>query len=95
FDLLLKEENLSTQHDLKGYLTKNINNIKSLRINIKKSKSKKIDNDLIMREFTRFITILYNNGTKNTTPLYKNQELFVIKDFCKETNACNLNKENK
>ncbi|CAG8817511.1 6593_t:CDS:2, partial [Dentiscutata erythropus] len=58
FELLLKEENLSTQY-LKNFLTKNINNIKGLRINIKEEKI--------------------------TTPLYKNQELFVIENFRKET----------
>ncbi|CAG8748728.1 6654_t:CDS:1, partial [Dentiscutata heterogama] len=34
FDLLLKEENFSTQYKLKSYLRKNMNNIKSLIINI-------------------------------------------------------------
>ncbi|CAG8680998.1 17843_t:CDS:2 [Dentiscutata erythropus] len=77
FELLLKQENFSTLYDLKSFLTKNINNIKSLRINIEESKFMKIDNDLIMRGFT----ILYNNGAKITTPLYKNQELFVIENF--------------
>ncbi|CAG8826974.1 4841_t:CDS:1, partial [Dentiscutata erythropus] len=76
FELLFKQENFSTLYDLKNFLTKNINNIESLRINIKDGKFKKIDNDLIMRGFTGFFTILYNNGAKITTPLYKNQELF-------------------
>ncbi|CAG8603011.1 11179_t:CDS:2, partial [Dentiscutata erythropus] len=34
FKLLLKQENFLTLYDLKSFLTKNINNIESLRINI-------------------------------------------------------------